>query len=175
MPVMGRLVLFIYNLIILALAGAVIAVSLGWSDPLTYLNAAASTPESRLVLGAVGIILATIALIMLAWGLKPSKRADTVVVDKGMAGEVSVSIAAIKAIIMKAIRQVEGIKELRPEVSNSSAGVIVKLHTMINPEHNVPEIAQSLQNVVRENLEKVGGLQVAEIKVLVDDFNTTSK
>jgi len=46
---------------------------------------------------------------------------------------------------------------------------------MINPEHSVPEIAQSLQNVVRDNLEKVGGLQVAEIKVLVDDFNTTSK
>jgi len=173
---MGRLVLFIYNLVILALAGVVIAVSWGWSDPLTYLNAAASTPESRLVLGGVGIILAIIALIMLVWGLKPSKRvADTVVVENSMAGEVSMSIAAIKAIIMKAIRQVEGIKELRPEVSNSSAGVIVKLHTMINPEHSVPEIAQSLQNVVRDNLEKVGGLQVAEIKVLVDDFNTASK
>ena len=107
MPVMGRLVLFIYNLVILALAGVVIAVSWGWSDPLTYLNTAASTPESRLVLGGVGIILAIIALIMLVWGLKPSKRvADTVVVENSMAGEVSMSIASITDIILKAIRLV---------------------------------------------------------------------
>jgi len=174
MPLMGRLVLFIYNLLMLAITGAIIAVSVGWSYPLAYLNAAASTPETRVIMGTVGIILAIIALIILMWGLKTSPSIDSIVVEKGVAGEVSISIAAAQAIIMRAVRQVEGVKELRPTVMTTPAGVTVKLHTMLNPDHNVPETCQALQNVVRENLEKTGGLQVAEIKVLVDDFNAGS-
>jgi uncharacterized alkaline shock family protein YloU len=112
-----------------------------------------------------------IALIMLIWGIKTSPAISAVVVESSTAGEVSISIDATKAIIMRAVRQVEGVKELRPTVKSNPAGVTVKLHTMFNPDHAVPETAQILQNVVREHLEKTGGLQVAEIKVLVDEFN----
>jgi uncharacterized alkaline shock family protein YloU len=158
----------------LAIAGAVIAISLGWSYPLTYLNAVAFTPTSNLIMGTSGIVLAVIAFIMLMWGLKTSPDIASIVVEKGIAGEVSISIAATKAIIMKAVRQVEGVKELRPTVNSTPTGLTVKLHAMLNPDHNVPETAQLLQCAVRENLEKTGGLQVADIKVLVDDFNPGS-
>lgn len=174
MPLLGRLVIFIYNLLILAIAGAVIAISLGWTYPLAYLNAAASTPTNQLLMGGIGIVAAVMALVMLMWGLKTSPSIDAIVVEKGVNGEVSISIAAAKAIIMKAVRQVEGVKELRPTVIPTPGGITVKLHTMLNPDHCVPETAQILQCVVRENLEKTGGLQVAEIKVLVDEFNASS-
>jgi uncharacterized alkaline shock family protein YloU len=175
MPVIGRLVLLVYNLLMLIIAGAVITVSLGWVDPLVYYNIAVSTSENMFIMGTVGVIIGVIALAMLVWGLKPSNRTDAVQVDKGMSGEISISIAAIKVIIMKAVKQVEGVKEIRPDVKNTPSGVIIKLHIMINPEHTVPELAQSLQKAVRDDLEKIGGLQVAEIKVLVDDFNVVSK
>jgi len=175
MPVIGRLILFVYNLIMLVIAGAVIAISLGWNYPLAYLDLAVSTPENRIILGTVGIILVVLILVVLVWGLKAPVGTDAVIVDKGLAGEVSISIAATKVIIMKAVKQVEGVKDLRPIVGQTPAGLVVKLHTMINPEQSVPEIAQSLQAVVKDNLEKVGGLQVAEIKVLIDDFNAGSK
>ncbi len=175
MPVIGRLVIVIYNLLMLAIAGVVVAVSLGWVEPLAYLDLAVSTPENKIIMGLVGIILAVIALSMLSWGLMGQAAADGIIVEKGLAGEVSISIAATKIIIMKAIKQVEGIKDLRPTVIKSPAGLKVKLHIMINPDCSVPEIAQSLQVVVKDNLERIGGLQVAEIKVLVDDFNPASK
>jgi uncharacterized alkaline shock family protein YloU len=175
MPIMTRLVLFIYNLFILAIAGAVVAVSLGWSAPLTFLNAAAATAENRIIMGTVGLILVIIVLMVLLAGLKAPAGIKTVVVETSTAGEVSMSIPAIKAIIMKAVKQVAGVKEIKPSVGQSTAGLTIKLHAMINPEHNVPEVAQSLQAVVKDQLEKVGGLQVAEVKVLVDDFNPESK
>ncbi len=175
MPVMSRMVLFVYNLIMLALAGCVIALSLGWSQPLTYLTGATASLENRMILGAVGIILGIIALFMLFWGLMPAKRTDSVVVSTGAAGEVSLSVAAVKAIIMKAVKQVDGIKELRPEVGSSTQGVTVKLHTMISPDQSVPDTAQSLQKVVADNLEELGGLKVAQIRVLVDDFSAAGK
>jgi uncharacterized alkaline shock family protein YloU len=175
MPVIGRLVLLVYNLVLLVIAGAVVAVSLGWSIPLVYFNMAVSAPENKIIMGTVGVILGIIAIIMLIWGSRFSSHTDAVLVEKGLAGEVYISIAAIKIIIMKAVKQVEGIKDLRPIVSCAPDGLRVKLHTTINTEHTVPELAQALQIAVKDNLEKIGGLQVAEIKVLVDDFNGVSK
>lgn len=172
---MGRLVLFIYNLIILVLAVIIIGATLGWLDPQVYLNAVLSAPENKIIAGLAGIIVGFVALLMLVWAIKPTPRIDAVTVSQGTDGEISMSIAAAKAIIMRAIRQVEGVKELRPDVVPSPTGVKVKLHTMINPDHNVPEISALLQSVVRDNLEKVGGLQVGEIKVLIDDFTPTGK
>jgi uncharacterized alkaline shock family protein YloU len=174
MPLIGRLVIFIYNLLMLAIAGIIIAVSLGWSSPLAYLNAVLTTPMSNLVMGAAGIVLAIVAFIMLLWGLKTPSGIKAIVVESGEAGEVSISIAATKAIIMRAIRQVEGVRELRPTVIPNPAGLTIKLHVMLNPEYNVPETSQLLQGAVRDQLEKTGGLQVAEIKVLVDEFNPNS-
>jgi uncharacterized alkaline shock family protein YloU len=175
MPVTTRLLLFVYNLIMLAIAGAAVAVSLGWSAPLMFLNNTVATAENRIILGTVGLIVAIIVLMLLMSGLKAPAGIKTVVVESSTAGEVSMSIPAIKGIIMKAVKQVPGVKEIRPIISQSATGLIVKLHAMINPDHNVPEIAQSLQAIVKEQLEKVGGLQVAEVKVLVDDFNPESK
>jgi uncharacterized alkaline shock family protein YloU len=159
----------------LIIAGLVVAMSLGWNYPLDYLNLAVSTPGNRIILGAVGAILIIVILIILILGLKMPAGSNAVIVEKSTEGEVSISIAATKVIIMKAVKQVEGVKELKPIVGQSPSGLTVKLHTMINPEQSVPELAQSLQTVVKDHLEKIGGLQVAEIKVLVDDFNTGSK
>ena len=175
MPVIGRVVITIYNLLMLIIAGLVVALSIGWTEPLIYLNGAVTTSGNRLILGAIGIILAIVALIMLIWGLRGQAPVQSVLVEKGTVGEISISIAATKTIIMKSIKQVEGVKDLKPTVGQSPAGLMVKLHIMINPEYSVPETAQSIQAAVKDNLEKIGGLQVAEIKVLVDEFNPVSK
>jgi len=108
-------------------------------------------------------------------GLKGSGSIKTITVEKSDSGEVSMSVSAIKSIIAKAAKQVTGTKEVRSEVSQSANGLTVKLHTMVVPDHNVPGIAAALQTIVKEQLEKVGGLKVAEVKVLVDDFNPESK
>jgi uncharacterized alkaline shock family protein YloU len=175
MPVIGRVVIAIYSLLMLAIAAVSVAVALGWKVPWFYLDMAVSTSSNRLILGLVGFILAVAAIITLIWVLRVQTRQQTVLVEKGPAGEVTISIAATKAIIMKALKQVEGVKDLKPTVGQSPAGLLIHLHIMINPDYCVPETAQLLQTAVKENLEKIGGLQVAEIKILVDEFNPVSK
>ncbi|MDD4801714.1 MAG: alkaline shock response membrane anchor protein AmaP [Syntrophomonas sp.] len=175
MPVLMRLVLLINNLIIMVISGAVVAVCLGLFSPVVYYEAALSTPENRMIIGAVGLIIGILALIIMIWVLKPAKHTDNVLVDKDLAGEISISTSAIKAIITKAAKMVEGVKDLKSTVSNTPEGLIVKLHIMINTEYTVPELAHSLQTAVKDDLVKIGGLQVAEIKVLIDDSNAVSK
>jgi len=178
MPLMGRLALFIYNLLFLAVAGVVVAISLGWTEPIAYLNWVVSTPENRIIMGALGglgVLLVVLVLIMSSRGTKGQIHTDEVLVEQGFPGEVSISIAAIKVIIMKAVKHVEGVRETRPMIRQSPEGVVVTLHTMINPDLSVPQLAGSLQAVVKDSLEKIAGLQVAEIKILVDEFNPANK
>lgn len=171
MPVIWRLVLTIYNLILLLVAAAAVAISLGASEPLQYINLLAVSPENRIICGTVGIVVFFLALVFLYLGLRKGSSEDGILVDKGILGEVFISIDAIKLIIMKAVRQIDGIKEIRPLVRKGPAGLSVTLEMMINPAVSVPELSSATQKIVKEYLENIGGLQIAEIKVQFHDFN----
>jgi len=112
---------------------------------------------------------------MLVSGLKYENKPDSIIVDSSLAGQVSITVPAIKVIIMKAVKKVDGVKEIKPAVSTSNDGLVVYLHTAINPDYNVPEMSKSLQQIVKEYLENIGGLQVSQVKVLVDDFSNSNK
>lgn len=171
MPVFWRMVLSIYNLILLVVGAAAVAISLGAPEPLQYINLVAATPENRIICGTVGILLFFLALVLLYLGLRNEPNGDGILVDKGVLGEVSISIEAVKLIIMKAVRQIDGVKEIRPVVRKGPAGLLITLKTMINPALSAPELSSALQKTVKEHLENIGGLPVAEIKVEFHDFN----
>ncbi len=171
MPVIWRLVLAIYNLILLAIAALAVAVSLGETEPLHYINLLAASPENRIICGSIGMVVFILALLMLYSGLRKSSNTDAVLVDKSLLGEVSMTIEAIKLIIMKAVRQVDGVKDIRSEIKKSPGGLAITLHMMINPDISVPEMTSAAQKIVKEYLENIGGLQIAEIKIRVEDFH----
>lgn len=175
MPVIWRLFLFVYNLLLLLLAATAIGVSSGRLNLIEYINLAVSSKENRIIMGVVAAVLLLLAVYMIVIALKPTRRTDTVLVDSSINGQVSISISAIKLIIMKAVKQVSGIKEINAEVGQATDGLSVKIHMMINPEYSVPELSKLVQDTVKEHLEKIAGLQVNDIKVLVDDFNSVNK
>ena len=70
MPVIWRLVLTIYNLLLLIIAAAAVAVSVGVTEPLRYINMMASSPKNLIITGSVGIALVILALVLLFWGLQ---------------------------------------------------------------------------------------------------------
>lgn len=166
-----RFLFFIYNLVFIVLAGAAIGAALGWDKPQGYITLALSTPQNRISVGLVAVVFLVIAVIMLTTSLKFESQPRSVVVRSALTGDVSITVSAIKAIIMKAVRKVEGIREIEPSISNSPEGIKVYLHVAINPEYSVPEMTKDIQAIVKQYLEEIGGLDVAEIKILVDDFN----
>ena len=175
MSVMWRLVFFLYNLFFMALGVVMVAAAIGRHEPLDYLKIALATPQNRIVFGVVGILLLVLAAISVFSNLKREPRVKSVIVESSLSGQVSISEEAVKTIIMKAVKKVEGVKEIKPEVSSGNNGVSVYLHMMINPEYSVPEMSAKIQEMVKEYLEDIGGLQVAEIRILVDDFTPAVK
>jgi len=170
-----RIVLFIYSFILLLVAGAAVVAAMDRSEPIDYINLALSNPQNRVIVGLVSIIAVIMIVVVLVYGLKKEPKPDAVTVDDRSLGLISITVPAIKVIIMKAVKQVEGIKDIKPVVSQGPDGLSVSLHMMINPEYSVPEISKDIQAIVKQYLKDIGGLEVSEIKILVDDFGTTSK
>lgn len=175
MPVLWRAVLFVYNLLLLVVAGSIVMSAFGMGQPLAYINAAFATSQNRLIAGTLGIILVILAIIMLASGLKLKKRPQSIIIDSSLSGQISITVPAIKTIIMKAVKKVEGIKDIRPVVTSRPDGLQIYLHLMVNPDYSMEEMGQSIQKVVKEYVEKIGGVQVAAVKILVDDFKAEGK
>lgn len=170
-----RLLLFVYNLLLIIAAGMAVAASIGRPEPLSYIEMALSTPQNRIIVGITGVILLVAGILVFLSTIRLEPRVKSIEVDRSLAGEVSITVPAIKIIIMKAVKTVEGIKEIKPVVNNGADGLQVYLHMMINPDKSVPELSKNVQDVVRKYLEETGGLKVAEVKVLVDDLNPGAK
>lgn len=175
MSIFWRMVISIFDLLFFLLSGAAIAVSIGWTEPLAYINMAFATSQNRIITGSVAVLIFVLVLLLQFMCLKRNTEQNTVDIEAGNLGKISITISAVKLIIMKAIREVQGIKEVKPYVKNIEGGLLVNLHMMVNPGQNVPEMVIATQEKVKDYLENIGGLQVAEIKVLVDDINKDSK
>lgn len=171
-----RFVLFLYSLLLLALSSVAIVAAIGRPEPLDYITLALSTPTNRIIVGLVAIVFFVIALLSLISSVKVGKsviKPDSITVQSTLVGQVSITISALKVIIMKAIKKVDGVKEVKSSVINGSQGLIVELHIMIDPELSVPETTKSIQNIVKKYIEEIGGLPVEEVKILVDDFGVS--
>jgi uncharacterized alkaline shock family protein YloU len=170
-----RLLLFIYNLLLMVIAGLSVAAAAGRKEPLQYIDQALATSQNRLIVAVVGVLILALGIFVFLSTIRMKPRVKSFAIDHSLDGEVSITVAAIKVIITKAVKTIEGIREIKPVVNDSPNGVQVYLHMMINPEKSVPELSKNVQEIVRKNLEDIGGLKVAEVKILIDDLNTGLK
>lgn len=171
-----RVVMILYNLVLVLLAAVGIAAALGRPEPLYYINLVLSTPENRVILGTVTVALLIAGLTALFSTLKSEDPAlNSIVVDSTLSGEISITVPAVNTIIMKAVKKVQGVRDIRPTVLNGADGLVVKLHMMINPDYSVPEMCKEIQQIVKQYLEETGGLRVSEVRVLVDDFTGANR
>ena len=175
MSTLQKTVLFVYNLLLLIMAAAVLGLAAGRPEPLNYINMALATTEGRMISAAAAILVIALTVFVLISLFKKQPRQNSVNITSSLNGQVSITIDAIKVIIMKAVKKVEGVKEIRSAVKDGPDGLIITMHMMINPEHSVPEMSKNVQAAIRESLETIGGLTVAEVRVLVDDFAVAPK
>lgn len=175
MSAIWKFTLFFYNLLILALGLTALFAALGAAEVMDAVELALSTPGNRLVTAVIAAAVIILTILVMIPLLRGNTRPKSIMVNSSLNGQVSITVDAIKVIINKAVKKVDGVKEIRSAVSNSPEGLVVDLHMMINPEISIPEMTRSIQAIVKEFLENIGGLQVSQVRVLVDDFAVANK
>lgn len=170
-----RAILFLYNVILLALGAALAAAALARPPVMAYCEGLFSTIQNRLLLGSAGIIIIVLALVVFVALFKRAPREDSIIIENALSGQISMTVAAAKVIIQKAVQRVEGVKETRTSIENQAQGLTVYIHMMINPDLSVPELSKQIQEVIKEDMLNIGGLKVEAVKVLIDDLNSSGK
>ncbi len=171
-----RFLLIIYNLIILAITGSVLSIMIGQVKITPYLEYAMNNTQSRMLIILISVIVILLALIGIVKALSgESKRKDSFPIGGSSVGDISITIPAIIVIINKAVKSIQGVREVKPKVRFGKDGLIINLYMLINPEFNMPSMSMDVQNAVKEHLDRIGGVTVSSISVLIDNYSPNEK
>lgn len=155
----------ISSVILILLSGYALAVALGLFT-LGQVEALLAVSGNKWGLAAGSVVI----LLFAVWALidtfrRPSER-DVIIHESGL-GRVEITDSALENLIRRAARDVREVRDVKPILCTDQDGLVVKLHMNVNPDANLPDISQDVQELVRERLEKSAGVQVSKVQVLI--------
>jgi hypothetical protein len=114
----------------------------------------------------IGTLLALAGLALIALELIPGRReAPSYVIRKDGLGTVTVARKSVSQVVQYEAAQIDGIREVRPEVRNGTDGIHVIAHASLAPDAAAATVAEQLQANVKESVQRHIGLPVAEVQV----------
>lgn len=170
MTLLERIVMAIYTLALVLLAAAVTAVMLGWQLPLFYWERLLlSSQQEHWIAAAAAGLVALVGLRVLV-SLLSTKSPSQTLVKSTSTGEVHISLNAIEQIIERIARELEGIREVKPRIKTGANGVSILVEASVQPGVAIPQATEELQQKVFEGVQQTVGVQVKEVKVVVESI-----
>ncbi|GFN23318.1 alkaline shock response membrane anchor protein AmaP [Thermanaeromonas sp. C210] len=169
MPLHERALLALYSLITAALTLILLGITAGWRAPLYWYEFSLTNLEYRVAGGFAAAVMLGLSLRFLVVSLqRKAPRVEQALICRGEAGDVTISLAALENLVVRAARQVKGIREVKPRLKILPEGVMVTLEVQVLPDQNLPGMAQNLQERVRNYVTEVTGLESPEVRVLIN-------
>lgn len=127
----------------------------------------------RWEIGVLGAILFIISIRFLISGLKPKHSNESVIRTSEM-GNISISINAVESLVLKLIRDIDKIKDIKVTIKKVQDGVAIFLKIVVTHDVVIPELSLELQKDVKEYIEKSTGLNVRDVSVKVANIYNPS-
>ncbi len=119
---------------------------------------------------AGGINIISSLFLLLAIGLRSSRRPVETILSYSELGEVRISIGALENMVLRVTQQHNAVKESSRKVVKTPRGLVIYLRAKVLPDLNLPTLASELQQNINSYIEEVTGIKVAEVKVLVENI-----
>lgn len=168
MRLLERVVGSVYIFIVVILAILLLAVIAGWRAPLDYVNWLVSNPGNWIPVATVAAVIVIFGIWALLSAVQRPLPVQTVVQTTPL-GEIRISRQALENMVIRAAHQVHGLRDVRPVLRCLPEGVAIFLQASTAPEMAVPEVTAQVQEKVRSYIEELAGVQVLEIRILVDN------
>lgn len=157
-------------LICISLFMAVYALQLGvfaylpLEDMRYYLQGLHNNPAAA----AAAALLLIAAVAGLAAALRRGAGEETIL-RQGPLGEVRICFKAVEAMVLKAAKDVKGIRETKTRIVNADSGLIIFIRAVTFPEQSIPQITAEVQSAVKEYVENATGVGVSEVRLMVEN------
>jgi len=135
------------------------------------INLIYSSLTNQIILALIGGIIFIIALYLI-WLKQKTQQATPSVDIKTDDGGIKISTNSLEQIILNILHNTEGVKEIKPEIHiQKSGGIRAILQLVVSKDCNIPETAHHIQQKLKEELPKISGVEVKEIKINVSKID----
>lgn len=173
MKVYEKAIIALYSLLIIIAAVFIMAIAI---DPylLELFSQYLSINPGKIIAVVIGFILLVIGFKTLIDSL--SKKMPTLAsIQTTDLGAVNITVTALEHLVSKAAKQIKEVKEIKPRVKPLADGIAIYLNASVNTESNLPFVTKELQDTVKGYIEQIAGINVLEVKVLVNYISQERK
>ena len=170
MNMLRRFLLCLWSLVIIASATSLGVCTLRpvtTRPGLVRLYTLLTGPEYFWWLLLVAVVMLLCGMLGIFVALAGKSAPAQVIIGNSEGGQVNISLEAVDNVVHKAALSVNGVREVKSRLKAAKNGVSIKLQISLPHDINVPDTATAVQKVVREQLQMITGLSVAEVAVLV--------
>lgn len=176
--IVDRLLLFLFSFASLIGIAVLLVAAFGWI-PLSDTNRFVYNVYSDTVTAAVFIISCFVFLLIAFRMLYLSVRADNgagvpSIDQRTEFGDIRISLETVENLALKAAGRVRGLKDLRSRVRVTGAGLEIVIRAVVDGESSIPAMTEEVQAAVKEHLELITGVPVAQVSVFVANVAQSS-
>ncbi len=168
-----RMLMFLYVLITLAF-GLCMALRPFGVDLFGGLFSALEGAAGSFIAALIGLGLAAIVALLSAYMLmmifRKGKRhaaASFITVNSGDGGQVRIALSALAQMARRAVGRVEGVHEMKINVSGSDDAIEVAVELVMEAGAHVPSVTTNMQRAIRNRIESNCGVAVRDVEVTV--------
>jgi uncharacterized alkaline shock family protein YloU len=115
--------------------------------------------------GAILLLALTIKVILDFLGLGGHKNYGVIKATEN--GEVFISNDTLKAIVLKALASIKGIKDIAVYVHPGRESVAILIKASVQPDINIPQISSEMQVNVKSYIQNIAEVPVGEVKISI--------
>lgn len=121
-------------------------------------------------LAAMLLLLDVYMLTMIFRRGEKGRVRNTISVDSGDGGRVSISMAALEQMARQAIGHVDGINDMKIRISGDDDAISVGVELSVNSDAHVPSVTMNMQRTIRQHIEENCGVAVRKVDINVGTF-----
>ena len=172
MTAFNRIVVVLVVLVLLA--GSIITLlvateatspdSYGWFDFILQKAADTSGGDLAAVI-AVAVVIALISIIVLLIELALPRQPAPLLISSSEEGITTINQESVCILAEKTAADVQNVRDVHCSVGEKVGGLVISCQARVSMASNVPEVCAELQGKVKDTVEKLTGLPVAQINV----------
>ena len=128
--------------------------------------------EERLVLIGVGLLLCGLGIHSFLMLFRSGKDRGFILQHTEY-GDVNISVKALENMVHQSIDSQENLKITHTKLRRTRKGIVVDLKISLSAGMSIPTIVSTLQKKVKEYIALCSGVEVKEVRVMVDLTNKT--
>lgn len=174
MKIVDRIIIFLFAIIIFIISTVLILIPFDINNVISNLdlNYYSDIAIGNFWVTLFGLVFFVLSIRLLTSGFSKDYKSIT---TNNKHGEIKISSKTIEGLTRSSIKSITGITDnvIKVKIDKIGINIVIKLH--INPNVNIPETAEKMQNSIKNDIETYTGITVNSVKVDVSNISTPGR